>query len=273
MSGTLRNGLLLIGSLALLDMPKTATFEERRANLMRASQHGLNLRAIVLAVSQKSLSPISYRTIGVLESYNYPEPDHVVREGDAELIRGLEWLTMVSDTFADALVAANAFLRYFYAENKVAAARQVLTSLPSDLANECLAQMQGDAAIDDEMDDVEGEAGLLRNEVLEFKLHAVLSNTLALVEEAERVWQDYDAGALKSERMAWSSRNAVSPASVFQDSKLKVFPRSRPQSNPPIRAFSNSWSTAGGPIFCRPQQQMIEDRRCLNDCGRLTRQL
>lgn len=190
-------------------MPKTSTFDERRANLMRASHHGLNLRTIVLAVSQKSISPIAYRTIGVLESYDYPESDHIVRESDAELIRGLEWLTMVPETFADAIVAGNAFLRYYFAENKIAAARQVLVSLPADLADVCLSQLPDDAD-DDDMDDIEGEPGLLRNEVLEFKLHAVLSNTLALVEDAERVWAEYDTGAMKSERMAWSSRHAVS---------------------------------------------------------------
>lgn len=194
-----------------LGMDKQSSFEARRVNFLRAAEHGLDLRTIAKNVTQKSIDPILYRTGGILESFEYPPSDSYVQPADKELIRGLEWLTMVKSTYPDALMASNTFLRYFLAENKVETARHLLTTLPADLAEVCAEEISD---MDEDDDDPEGEAGLLKNEILEFKLHNIFSNTVASLETAESIWGDeYSeerSAMMKSEMMAWSRKNEVS---------------------------------------------------------------
>ncbi len=120
-----------------------------------------------------------------------------ISEQDMEIIRSLEWLVFDTETYGDAVTAANLYLRYYLGEqarrmhtcsksktnstllfhtgdNNLTASRAILSSLPNGLIEKTSSQ---------------DSSHHLENQVLEFKLHMVLINALSGLEKAEREWQ------------------------------------------------------------------------------------
>ncbi|EIW72067.1 hypothetical protein TREMEDRAFT_66694 [Tremella mesenterica DSM 1558] len=130
----------------LRSMDPNTTKEERMRALSRAKQHDLDV-AIIARETVRMIIEEAFATIPPL-TVELPDITSIVSglsERDVYLIRSIEWLTMVPETFTDALVKSNDLARYFLALGQANAAQALLKTLPSDLTDE---QMSG--ADDDE---------------------------------------------------------------------------------------------------------------------------
>ncbi|KAM0749487.1 nuclear pore protein 84/107 [Meredithblackwellia eburnea MCA 4105] len=106
--------------------------ESRRAALLKATEHGLDVAKIACRTVEYILADIR-EDLPILE-FNSPFDAYArLDPRQLELIRSLEWLTFDPSTYAEALTQANALARYFLATDKPHAARELLFQLPSDL--------------------------------------------------------------------------------------------------------------------------------------------
>ncbi|CEH16901.1 Nuclear pore complex, rNup107 component (sc Nup84) [Ceraceosorus bombacis] len=112
-------------------MPITATEEERRAALARASENDLD----VAAVARMTVAMIFDELIPMMPSGLDPEQpllplEAPLSEEEICLIRAIDWLTYDESTSEDVILQSNLLLRLFLVSGKVNAARQVLEHVP-----------------------------------------------------------------------------------------------------------------------------------------------
>lgn len=115
-------------------MSRHASREERRGALLRAQQHGLNIRMIANAVVKPlvgilqvstgqqgecrvliiSVSQFKLKSIGSHQN----SKRNIASSGEDydEIVRSLEWLTFVEETYPDALDVANIVLCWMYSK-------------------------------------------------------------------------------------------------------------------------------------------------------------
>ncbi|THH10924.1 hypothetical protein EW145_g992 [Phellinidium pouzarii] len=121
-------------ALFLASLEISTDFEERRAALLRADKHNLDIVRVAQVTAEKTLE----RAFEALPRMRVALPTVTAREtplSDMEwfLIRSIEWTTFMEQTYRDALEQANAIFRYFLGCGKVQAARALLTLLPAQL--------------------------------------------------------------------------------------------------------------------------------------------
>ncbi|WWC91661.1 uncharacterized protein L201_006607 [Kwoniella dendrophila CBS 6074] len=115
-------------------MDPNTTREQRLEALTRAKQHNLDI-AIIARETVKMILSEAFEDIPSLSS-GPPDITSIsvgLSERDVQLIRSIEWLTMIPETLGDALVKANDVARYFLALGKANAAQSLLRTLPSSL--------------------------------------------------------------------------------------------------------------------------------------------
>ncbi|WVQ67012.1 uncharacterized protein L199_005204 [Kwoniella botswanensis] len=115
-------------------MDHSATREQRTEALSRAKQHNLDV-AIIAKETVKMILSEAFEDIPSLSS---SEPDITavsvgLSERDVQLIRSIEWLTMMPETLGEALIKSNDVARYFLALGKANAAQSLIRTLPSSL--------------------------------------------------------------------------------------------------------------------------------------------
>ncbi|KAI5120989.1 hypothetical protein M0805_000450 [Coniferiporia weirii] len=121
-------------ALFLTSLDLSTDLEERRAALLRAEKHELDMVRVAQVAAEKTIE----KAFEALPRMKVALPVVVAREtplSDMEwfLIRSIEWTTFMEQTYRDALEQANAIFRYFLGCGKVQAARALLTLLPAQL--------------------------------------------------------------------------------------------------------------------------------------------
>ncbi|KAK0561797.1 Nucleoporin nup84 [Tilletia horrida] len=132
----------------LLSMGRDTPADARSRALSRAGEFGLSLGAVArrtvslvfadllprllppLDVAQSELGSLRWQGDGGAGALSGQGP---ITPEEANLLHALEWLTFDEDTFGNAVLRCNQLARYFLASGRLAAARQALSRLPSDL--------------------------------------------------------------------------------------------------------------------------------------------
>ncbi|WVR00241.1 hypothetical protein IAU59_007383 [Kwoniella sp. CBS 9459] len=115
-------------------MDPNATREQRMEALSRAKQHNLDV-AIIAKETVRMILSEAFEDIPALST---SDPDITaisvgLSERDVQLIRSIEWLTMMPETLDEALIKANDVARYFLALGQANAAQSLLRTLPTKL--------------------------------------------------------------------------------------------------------------------------------------------
>nr|XP_019044194.1 nuclear pore complex protein Nup107 [Kwoniella bestiolae CBS 10118]OCF23124.1 nuclear pore complex protein Nup107 [Kwoniella bestiolae CBS 10118] len=115
-------------------MDPNATREQRLEALSRAKQHNLD----VAVIAKETVRMILSEAFEDIPSLSSSEPDITsvsvgLSERDVQLIRSIEWLTMMPETLGEALMKSNDVSRYFLALGKPNAAQSLLRTLPPSL--------------------------------------------------------------------------------------------------------------------------------------------
>lgn len=101
----------------LRSMDPNATRQQRQEALLRAKQYNLD----VAVIAKETVRLILEDAFAVIPSLSTDQPDITsfsasLTDRDVQLIRSIEWLTMVPETLAEALVRSNDVARYFLGE-------------------------------------------------------------------------------------------------------------------------------------------------------------
>jgi nuclear pore complex protein Nup107 len=145
-AGALGDNAVRRYALFLTSLTLSTSADERRAALVRAREHGLDVQAVAIAAAEHTIN----RAFAGLSSLkgDLPEIRLVAPDEPGEarllLLRSIEWTTFNETTYATALKHANVILRYFLACGEFGLARAALASLPRDLAQ--LADVKGELA-------------------------------------------------------------------------------------------------------------------------------
>jgi nuclear pore complex protein Nup107 len=176
----------------LRGMSPSATAEQKQEALLRAKQYSLDVSTIAkLTVSE--ILKLEFESIPALAP---GQPDITsfsahLDERDVRLIRSLEWLTVVRETYDEALVRSNDVARYFLALGKANAALALLKSLP---------EITADASEDDDNQLLEHDQ--YRRLFTVFAAHDEIDNVLArapkptAVKHDQHVWRKALLGAV-----------------------------------------------------------------------------
>ncbi|KAF9557921.1 hypothetical protein CPC08DRAFT_819621 [Agrocybe pediades] len=120
----------------LVSLGLTADFDERRAALTRASEHGLDVNKVALKTAESSIN----KAFSMLPQLKSPLPSIInlqppINEAETFLLRSIEWTTFSPDTHDAALIQATTMLRYFLGAGRIQAAQTLLSLLPPELAS------------------------------------------------------------------------------------------------------------------------------------------
>ena len=120
----------------LRGLDPSTTLEQKREALLRAKQYNLD----VSMIAKLTVSEILKHEFESIPSLSPGQPDITsfasnLDDRDVRLIRSLEWLTVVRETYDEALVRSNDVARYFLALGKANAAHALLKSLPAITAD------------------------------------------------------------------------------------------------------------------------------------------
>ncbi|WOO81998.1 Nuclear pore complex protein [Vanrija pseudolonga] len=115
----------------LRSMDPNATRQQKQEALLRAKQYNLD----VAIIAKETVRLILEDAFAFIPSLSTDQPDITsfsasLTERDVQLIRSIEWLTMVPETLAEALVRSNDVARYFLALGQANAAQALLKTLP-----------------------------------------------------------------------------------------------------------------------------------------------
>ncbi|KAJ9099990.1 hypothetical protein QFC19_005807 [Naganishia cerealis] len=173
-------------------MSKHATRKERRGALLRAQEQGLNVRAIAYAVIKPLISIIEYKSKRRVSQSSSRRSEPSAQADEDEIIRSLEWLTFVEDTYPDALHVANIYICWMFNNDNVNAVVKLKQALPADLLAICAARQQmisDDQAMDQDVGaDAEGNDARIEQNMVELKFHMALEKTVEALDEAEDQW-------------------------------------------------------------------------------------
>ncbi|MBW0519553.1 hypothetical protein O181_059268 [Austropuccinia psidii MF-1] len=117
----------------LISIGPLADRQTRRTALLRALEHGLDLSRVACTAVKLTLQEITHVALEANSDHGLSRFSHQLTDKQKELIRSLEWLTIDSSTYLDALIQANSLVRYFLTAGHPNAAREVIRSMPTDL--------------------------------------------------------------------------------------------------------------------------------------------
>ncbi|GHJ85979.1 hypothetical protein NliqN6_2381 [Naganishia liquefaciens] len=200
----------------LRSMGRHASKDDRRVALLRAREHGLNVRLIANSVVRPLLGIVQFKLksgASYQESRRRTAPG---KEDVSEIIRSLEWLVFVDETYPDALNLANICFCWMYNSKNVSAVRRLEESLPQNLIETCQAahtrfeeESLRDEGSSSGLED--NDAGIEQN-IIELRFHVMLRETLDALSEAERQWDAGPVaclpGSLLSEQITWANERA-----------------------------------------------------------------
>lgn len=114
-----------------LDTPNA----DRRAALLRAQEHSLDMAAVARLVVQsifaQSVEALESRRPWIVDPIASLSQD--LTETEARLIWAVEWLTYDASTASDAIFQTNALMRAFLSRGRIHAARTLIYDLPAEL--------------------------------------------------------------------------------------------------------------------------------------------
>ncbi|KAL1412723.1 Nucleoporin nup84 [Vanrija albida] len=115
----------------LRSMDPNATRQQKQEALLRAKQYNLD----VAVIAKETVRLILEDAFAFIPSLSTDQPDITsfsasLTDRDVQLIRSIEWLTMVPETLAEALLRSNDVARYFLALGQANAAQALLKTLP-----------------------------------------------------------------------------------------------------------------------------------------------
>ncbi|PPQ72703.1 hypothetical protein CVT24_012914 [Panaeolus cyanescens] len=122
-------------ALFLVSLGLSASLEERKTSLTRASEHGLDVTRVAMVTAERTIEG----AFNALPQLKDTLPSLIQRQpppNDEEtlLLRSIEWTTFMESTYNVALEQANVILRYFLASGRIQPARSLLGLLPPELA-------------------------------------------------------------------------------------------------------------------------------------------
>ncbi|RSH80942.1 Nucleoporin nup84 [Apiotrichum porosum] len=121
----------------LRGMDPNATREVKQEALLRAKQYNLNVTIIAkLTVSEILKSEFEHIPALALGQPDMTTFSTGLSERDVRLIRSIEWLTMVPETYDEALLRSNDVARYFLALGQATAAEALLRTLPAEITTD-----------------------------------------------------------------------------------------------------------------------------------------
>ncbi|KAL8276505.1 hypothetical protein RQP46_011106 [Phenoliferia psychrophenolica] len=125
--------------------------ENRRAALLQAREHGLDLASIAFRTVEIILDDTLSTTPDLASPHSVFDAYATLDSHQLLLIRSLEWLTFDGSTYGAALQQANALVRHFLSRDLPHAARELLRQLPADLVPSLATPFDGEPASDREM--------------------------------------------------------------------------------------------------------------------------
>ncbi|KAJ9115295.1 hypothetical protein QFC20_001162 [Naganishia adeliensis] len=208
----------------LRGMSRHASREERRMALLRAQQHGLNIRIIANAVIKPVVGVVQFKLRSIGSQQHSKRRTASAKEDFEEIIRSLQWLTFVEETYPDALNVANIVLCWMFNSNDLLAVRRLEESLPEDLIETCQARQRTfveEDVMDQDMEQphMANDAGIEQN-IIELRFHTALRETLEALDEAEEQWGAGPAASLPnslpSEQITWANERAAIIDSAYE---------------------------------------------------------
>ena len=115
----------------LCGMDPGAPLEERRQALLQAHSHALDPAVVARCAAGAmfaELLPVVEEDAGAIHAW-----DAALSAAEYRLVRALDWLTFVPETYAEAILQANALLRTCMAHGRLHAAHAALQRLPPEL--------------------------------------------------------------------------------------------------------------------------------------------